>query len=402
MTGKDQDAPIRVLFNTTALGGGGAEMQLLRVANHLDRDRFAPSVFVARAGGNYEADLRPDTPLHSPGHAAPLAAARELRRVVRREKPDVVCSFLDIPAAMAWAATRGIAGPPALVSCVQAPPTITWAGSAWTRSGALRRLLAFHYQRAERIVAISAGVADDLRRFAPRSAARTEVVYNVGVDERVRAGAQVPLDPTDVRPEGPLVVACGRLVPQKGFGYLLGAFARVRARVPNATLWIVGEGADRPLLERMIGDLGLEGSARLLGYRNDPYRYMAAADLFVLSSVFEGFGNVVVEAMACGAPVVATDCPHGPAEIIRDGVNGILVPPRDEPALADAVVRVLQDPVLAERLGRAGRARAQDFDALRITAAYEDVFARLASARRDRGARGTAARRPRHAGLAAR
>jgi glycosyltransferase involved in cell wall biosynthesis len=179
-------------------------------------------------------------------------------------------------------------------------------------------------------------------------------------------------------PDGPLVVACGRLKPLKGFAHLIEALAEVRKSVP-AHLWIVGEGDERASLERKIRRLGLQSCVRLLGFRQNPYMYMAAADVFVLSSLYEGFGNVIVEAMACGTPVVATDCPYGPREIIRDGEDGLLVEPSSAQSLARGILRVLGDAELKKRLSEKGSARARDFEAKSIADRYGELFLRVAN-----------------------
>lgn len=368
-------ARARVLIFTTQFGGGGAEMQAVRVTNHLDRGRFEVHAAVINGGGSYEATLAPDVTLHVVGGSGLLGQVAALRRTIRQVRPDLVCSFLELPNLQAWAACMGLRPRPHLVACVQAPPSISWAGGG--RAAFFRTAVAYYYARAEKIIAISNGVAGDIEGLAPGARAHTEVVFNAGVDEWVESGARQPLEAGDVRPAGPLIIGCGRLVDQKGFPDLIDAFARVRERVPNASLWIVGEGPNRPALERQIASLGLDGAVQLLGFRNNPFRYMAAADLFVLSSVFEGFGNVIPEAMACGTPVVSTDCPHGPNEIITDGVNGLLTPVGDPGALAEAIVKVLSDERLRKRLAKAGQERAQDFTADEIARQYGEVLDRV-------------------------
>jgi glycosyltransferase involved in cell wall biosynthesis len=374
-------APVRkrVLIFTISLGGGGAEAQALRVANNLDRSRFDVEVAVLRGGGSYEPMLASDVAFHVLGGGNLLSKAGSLRRLVRRLRPDVLCSFLEIPNLMAAWAARGLKPRPHLVACVQAPPSITWKGGGWRP--ALRALVSRYYSRAEQIVAISHGVASDIATMAPGAEAHMTTIHNAGVDERVESGAAMPLEPDDVLPGGPLLVACGRLAEQKGYPYLIDAFALVHEEVPDASLWILGQGPDRPAVERQIADLSLGDSVRLLGFRDNPFRYMAAADLFVLSSIFEGFGNVVAEAMACGTAVVSTDCPYGPSEIITDGVNGLLVPTRDPQALAAAILRVLRDPALKARLAEEGRRRSKDFDAATITARYAQVFETVCAGR---------------------
>jgi glycosyltransferase involved in cell wall biosynthesis len=233
------------------------------------------------------------------------------------------------------------------------------------------------YDRFDRVIVLSQGAADDLVAHVPSIASKIRVIYNAGVDDGLAALAAQPIDAV---PPRPLIVACGRLAPQKGYPDLLDAFTGLRREL-GAHLWIVGEGPQRAELERTIAARGLGDVVRLLGFQKNPYAYMAAADVFVLSSLYEGFGNVIVEAMATGRPVVSTDGPSGPAEIITDGENGLLVPVSDAPALASAIRRVLTDPALAQRLGAAGRRRADDFHIRTSAAAYADVFREVASAR---------------------
>ncbi|MBE9011851.1 glycosyltransferase, partial [Pseudanabaenaceae cyanobacterium LEGE 13415] len=214
---------------------------------------------------------------------------------------------------------------------------------------------------------------EDLLQFVPT--AHVEVIYNAGVDEQVLAGANQPLSVDCPRP---LIVTCGRLAEQKGYPYLLEAFAQVR-RVMPASLWILGEGKLRSSIEQKIRELGLTDSVTLLGFQNNPYQYMKAADLFVLASIYEGFGNVLVEAMACQTPVVATDCPSGPGEIITHHLNGLLVPPADSFALSQAMLDVLSNPSLQCKFSIAGQHRAQDFHSQTIAAAYGRLFQSLVS-----------------------
>jgi glycosyltransferase involved in cell wall biosynthesis len=363
---------IRVLIFTSHLGSGGAEMQALRIANHLDRKRFDVDAAVMRGGGNYEPDLASDVDLHVLGGSRMPAKVRSLRELMRRQRYDIVCSFLELPNLVAAFAAWRLAPKPHLIACVQAPPSINWQGGS--RRQFVRALVSRYYRRAEQIIAISKGVADDVAAMAPGAEAHMRTVYNAGVDDRVETLSARPLEAGESRPVGPLVVACGRLAEQKGFPYLIDAFAEVGKRVPEAELWILGEGPERARLERQITELKIGDRVQLLGFRENPYRYMAAADLFVLSSIFEGFGNVVAEAMACGTAVVSTDCPHGPGEIITDGVNGLLVPPRHPKALADGIVRMLENPALRKKMAKAGTVRAQDFTSTEIAGQYAEVF----------------------------
>ena len=362
-----------VLFFTSELGGGGAEKHLVRVASHLDRSRFRVSVAVARGGGSYEAELPADVRLHALGTRRVTAAAFPFRALVEREAPDLVCSVMDHANCVALAAGIGRAGPP-VVACVQIPPGIELRRGV--RGRAILAVLPSLYRRAARVVALSRGVEGDLRSLVPGIGPKLELVYNAGYDEAVLRLSREAPEEAPPPGEGPVLVACGRLAPQKAFDVLLRAFRRVRDRGP-ARLWIVGEGPLRGALEEEARGLGLSADVWFAGFRANPYAYMRAADVFVLSSAYEGFGNVIVEAMAVGTPVVSTDCPHGPSEIIRDGQSGLLAAVGDADALGDAVLRVLGDAHLRARLAAEGEARARDFSAARIAGEYGEVFDRV-------------------------
>ncbi len=377
-------APIRVLFFTTRLGGGGAEMQALRIANALDPAEFRVDVAVCRHGGEYERLLAPPVRLH---HLAPASVrsstaglvigALPLRHLARSLAPDVVCSFMDganVVAAMSVARSRAA---PRMIACVQNTMSQEFGDTTHLVKRTVLALVKRTYPRLDGIVALSHGVATDLVDHIPTVAPLVTVIHNAGLDDQLTPRAAEPLDPDAPPVPHPLVVACGRLARQKGYPYLLDAFAQVH-RATGAHLWILGDGPDRGEIELQIARLGLGEAVRLLGFRHNPYAYMSAADLFVLPSLYEGFGNVLVEAMAVGTPVLATDCPHGPGEIITDGVNGLLVPVADPVALAAAIRRVLGDRALALSLAERGRARAQDFHVDKIAAQYAALFRRVA------------------------
>jgi glycosyltransferase involved in cell wall biosynthesis len=162
-----------------------------------------------------------------------------------------------------------------------------------------------------------------------------------------------------------VIVATGRLAPQKNFPLLLQAFALLRRQRP-ARLLILGEGRLRPQLEALIAELGLGEDVALPGFVTNPYAAFARASLFVLSSDYEGLGNVLIEAMACGCPVVSTNCPSGPAEILEGGRLGELVPVKDAAALSAAMLRALDTPrASADALRRRGAYFSQERSAER-------------------------------------
>lgn len=214
--------------------------------------------------------------------------------------------------------------------------------------------------RADLIVAVADGVERDLVEGYGVPRERVVVVRNPIAGARILGGARAPVDDAFVDSGGgPLVVAVGRLVALKGFDVLLDAFARVPAEA-RARLVIVGDGPERVALDARVRALGLEDSVRLVGYDANPWRYVARADLFVLSSLTEALPGVVAEALVLGVPVVAADCAPGISELLGDGDAGVLAPPGDAVALADRLAALLADPEERARLaaGAARRGRA--------------------------------------------
>jgi glycosyltransferase involved in cell wall biosynthesis len=193
------------------------------------------------------------------------------------------------------------------------------------------------------------------------------------VDEGIEVQVQEAVEHGWFSEPTPVIVSVGRLSKEKGYPYLLQAVARILPQ-RQVRLVIVGEGPQRAELESLARELGIAESVDLIGYRENPFKYLARAQLFVLSSLWEGLPGVLVEAMACGAPVVATDCRSGPSEIITNDAEGLLVPTADVEALAEAMLKVLSDATLADRMQGAGRARAQDFHVTKIAREYEQFF----------------------------
>jgi glycosyltransferase involved in cell wall biosynthesis len=181
---------------------------------------------------------------------------------------------------------------------------------------------------------------------------------------------------------GKRVVAMGRLTEQKGFDILLDAFGRARARFPDWSLFIIGEGPLRPVLEARSQQPDLKGSVTFAGRLDTPSSMLGVSQLFVLSSRYEGFPNALTEAMAMGLPVISTDCPTGPREIIQNGINGLLVPPEDPNALATAMERLMSDPDERTRLGHAAEHIIERYSLERIMGQWEVLLSGVQTDRR--------------------
>lgn len=372
-------SPVKLLCFVPTLGNGGAEMHLLRLLNHFDRSRFQPQLAVARDSGSYEARLAADVHIERCGWTSlPSAtlrtqsAVRALRRLIQVERPSVVIAFLEQAIAVTAQALAGLSAPlPLFIAGIQNNLEQTLHHLPRWASGWLRREIIAAYTRADHIIALSHGVADSLRELIPETTDRVSVVHNAGYDREVellsRQEHPLPL------PHNPFFLGCGRLTAQKDFETLLLAFHRIKNEV-EGELWILGEGPLRPRLERKVATLGLSDRVRLPGFVKNPFAVMARASTFVLSSQWEGFGNVITEAMACGTPVISTDCPHGPGEILESGRWGELVPVGNISTLADAMRKSRDQQEQFRTRARQASEHVKQFEAATITRRYEEVI----------------------------
>jgi glycosyltransferase involved in cell wall biosynthesis len=227
------------------------------------------------------------------------------------------------------------------------------------------------YRRADEIILVSKGAAQHFMEVTHLPKDLIRVIYNpIVIDELIVQSKTRPEHAWFSASNTPVILAVGRLTKQKDFGTLLRAFSLLRERIPLTKLIILGEGKERSRLEQLSKELGIQNSVQLLGFVMNPFSYMANASVLVLSSRWEGFPNVLTEALACGTPVVSTDCPSGPAEILENGRYGSLTPVGDAHALAEAILSTINHPPSSAML----RKRAMDFSIENIIPQYLDVL----------------------------
>jgi glycosyltransferase involved in cell wall biosynthesis len=267
--------------------------------------------------------------LFLPGVPGVLGAVSPLARYLRESKPDALLSLMDYPNVAAILARR----------------------------------------EADAVVAVSDGVADDLARVAGLPRERIHRIYNPVLIPEIADLAHEPLDHPAFADDVPVILGAGKLKKQKSFETLVDAFALVHERRP-ARLMILGKGHCQRRLRTMAQRLGVADDLYLPGFKRNPYPYMRHASVFALSSRYEGFGNVLVEAMACGCPVVSSDCLSGPAEILANGRYGKLTRVDDARGLADAICAVLDDPLPPSELEK----RAGAFTAAASAVEYRDLL----------------------------
>jgi glycosyltransferase involved in cell wall biosynthesis len=389
----------RVALLFASLSGGGVERNMLQLAGAFLERGLAVDLVVGQAKGELLADVPPQARVVElrkrhllRSGASGIAAAPEALRLLprtrplkplwrrlpalagylRSARPSTVLAAEPRYNAMAVWARRLSRLDCRVVLSEHIHASSHAAASPWADQTVLP-LLRRAYGKADAIVTASLGVADDLaaRVGIPRDQITT--IYNPVVAPNLPAKAREALDhPWFAAGQPPVILAAGRLQPQKDFASLIRAFARVRTGRP-VQLVILGAGADSDYavaLKTLAAELGVSPHIEMPGFTHNPFAYMSRAAVFVLSSRYEGLGNVLIEALACGTPVVSTDCPSGPREILQDGQFGPLVPVGDVSALAQAIEKVLDDPPAAERL----QARALQFTVEQAAEGYLDLL----------------------------
>jgi glycosyltransferase involved in cell wall biosynthesis len=369
----------KILFIIPSLAGGGAERIFLNILKYINREKFMPSLVLFEKKEVYVEQIPEDVDVYDLKKRNRFdffkLIFRLACRIYRNVKPDIVVSFLD------YANFINIFS--RIISFFIKPVIIISQRNYTSASIKLNRLKKIKsilvknfYPRADKIIAISKGVKKDLINNFNIPLGKVKVIYNpvdlLEIDRLVKEPIENGLFHDNI----PIIVACGRLTKQKNYPLLLHSFSRVLKRC-NARLLILGEGEEKDNFIKLC--LGLKISDRVFfpGFQKNPFKYIGKADIFVLSSLFEGFSNVIIEAMACGIPVISTNCPSGPDEIITDGVNGLLVPVGNVEAMKNAIMRLLKDKTLRKNLSEAGRKRAEDFRVKKIVKEYENLFSNV-------------------------
>jgi glycosyltransferase involved in cell wall biosynthesis len=398
----DRLARRRVAFVLGSLSGGGVQWSALRAAKEMVQRGYAVDLLVSKLRGDLLDEVPEGVDLVEIERAStlrarvramiadPAASLMLLRRGMsprlrslpsletycRTIRPDALLAG-STPLGMIAVWARRLSGIETIVVIFeQSRLASDTVGAGRHRFGVPPALLRHTYLQADAIVSVSNGVGDELSAHARIPRERITTVYNPVTGPHVDAMSACPLEhPWFSEGEPPVIVGVGRVGPAKDFGTLIRAFARVR-RDREARLVIVGddrkEGKDaeyRAELAALPEKLGVTEDVDFVGAVANPFPYMRRASVFVLSSAWEGLGNVVIEALACGCPVVSTDCRSGPREILEDGRYGELVPVGDDEAMATAIQRVLRAPPDPDRQ----RARAQDFTVARAVDGYLEL-----------------------------
>lgn len=368
----------RILFTLSKLADGGAQRATLNVLRNLDRSQFELGLYIHNQGGKYQEEVPEDIEVRygdKPKYSRLRLPVLLIRLLDQAKDYDVIVGACDGRETF-LAAIAGV---------LLRKPVIARVANDWSKSAQYKKKrqlwgIQLTHPLMKRIVCISHGALAGLKPLVRVRPERFTVIYNIIEIDRIRELSNQPI-PDWARQifNKPTIIAVGRLVPQKGFVYLLEAHALLRERGIDYNLLILGQGELRRELEQLCEQRNITETVFMPGFVNNPFSLMKAADLFVLSSIFEGFGNVIVEAMSCGTAVVATDCPSGPAEILDNGKYGLLVPPANASSLADAMQTLLTESTRREHLAELGKERAQAFSPTRIIDQWNQLFVEVAS-----------------------
>jgi glycosyltransferase involved in cell wall biosynthesis len=359
---------------------GGADRVTLTVLRLLDRRRFAPELALLRKEGPFLADLPADVAVHQVRAPRLALAAPSLALLLRRRKPDVLFSTSSTGNIVA-AAAHLAAGSRARLVLSERTPLLRQGGGglADARHRAFALAKRATYRRADLVTAVADGIAAQLVGHLGLPPRQVRTVDNPMIDEALAARAAEPVAHPFFESGAPVVLACGRLVALKDYPTLLRVLATVRqapAGHPgrDARLVILGDGPSRAMLEQLAQNLGLTGAVWFAGFDKNPFRYMARAALLLHTSRAEGMPGAQIQAMACGLPVVATDCEFGPREVIRPGENGFLAPVGDVAALATHVLTLLGDEPRRQRMGEAAKQSVARFATSVAMRGYEEAL----------------------------
>ena len=348
------------------ISAGGAERVLTLLANELCKKGWSVTLLTFDSGSEpvfFE--------LHSGVQHWPLSLMREqggwwkaikvhflrpwvLRRAIRKSRPDAVIAFLERMNILTLMATIGLKIP-VIVSERNHPAFNT------------SKFLSLSRQAVYKMSACLVLQTHDAGAFFSSSIPKSVIPNPILVPE-------YPAPVLKSEASSQTLVAMGRLCSQKGFDFLLNAFAPLGNKFPDWVLEIWGEGAQRGNLESLRDELGLRERVRFPGLTKEHYKTLAEADIFVLSSRYEGFPNVLGEAMACGLPVVSFDCPSGPSEMIQDGVNGLLVPPESIQELSSSLERLMTSVELRNSLGEQARKITESYSLDKIVQSWEELI----------------------------
>lgn len=361
----------KILFFIYRLGGGGAARTMLNIVNHIDRNHFEPILVTLDFTYDYEQYVKEDVTFIKLPTKRLRSSIFPLASFIRNIRPDLIFSTIPTYNTVATLAK--------LLSFTPAKLVVREAAflGGTPRENMKLRIFGFVYRFADHVVALSKGVKENLAARYGLKRKKIKVIYNPVDLKHIhkQANETCPAIMKKMHEEdAKIIVTAGRLVKEKDQNTLLRAFAKVSNQI-NAHLIILGEGELESDLKKLAKNLSVADKVHFIGFQKNPYVYFKHADLFVLSSLSEGFGHVLVEAMATGTPIVSTNCEPGAEEVLDDGEYGKIANVGDATGLSEQMLASLQQSEEeTEAVVQKGLRRAEQFDATAILKQYETLF----------------------------
>jgi len=368
----------KIFILLPAMNDGGAERALVNLATALtSRGYYQVKFLLLRREGVYLSQINPDIEIEGLGTKGDvLFSIPALIKILKEQKPDILLTSLPICDLMAiWACLWLGKAAPVHICNIQNMRAQQFKTFKTLRAKIKAKAMLFFYARAQYFSAVSHAIAQELETVFHVPRAKISIIPNSLNLSQVQQQKDVKPGHKWLEPgrSHKTIIAVGRLVEQKDYPTLLRAIALLR-ETENIRLIILGEGPEKDNIKALIAQLNLHDDVDLAGFHNNPFSYVAASDVFVLSSAWEGFGNVIIEALSVGTPVVATNCPGAPAEILNNGEFGHLVPVADAPAICAALKKTIHGDRPAKEV-LIGRAAEYSIEA--ITDLYESTFKKV-------------------------
>lgn len=327
------------------MNGGGAQRIMLTLANSLAKKGLNVDLVLNRAEGPYMQEISERVNIITLGTSRAITSIIPLAYYIRNNKPDAILSAMNyinvitvLAKFLSFTNSKVVLSEHAYLSASLSQINKPIFNKIF------KCFMSLTYRHADGIVAVSNSVADDLSKQLGIKRKKINTIYNpIVISDIVKKKDEVIENSWLLSKSVKTIIGVGRLSNEKNFSMLIKAFSLVQNKV-DCKLIILGQGELETELKDLVKQLGLDNKVLFPGFSNNPYAWMTKADLFVLSSNHEGFGNVLVEAMACGTPIISTDCPGGPNEILEGGIWGDLVPVGDVKSLSDAIIRALSHP----------------------------------------------------------
>jgi glycosyltransferase involved in cell wall biosynthesis len=371
---------LKILCVIPNMGSGGAEKVMLTLLEFLNRDRFEPVLVLFEANGAYF-DSIPESirviTLGKESRYSALSLVKKLSRLFIDESPDIILSFLWYANVISIMAKRSSDTSAPLIVGVHNIMSMSLKGQRFER--VKRFLISKAYPRADLVLILSNTMREDMATNFKIPVPLMRIVHNPMDIERIEALSLEEPDHPWFSENIPVVISVGRLHRQKNYPTLLKAFAKLREE-GDFRLIILGEGPERGALMKLIKELQIEDAVQMPGFVKNPYACLNRSSLFVMSSTHEGLPVAMIEAMACSVPVVASACPSV-AEMITDGVNGLLAPVSDHLALSNAMLKVLREDELGGRLAEKNRKEGEKYSVQKIVDDYESIFLNIVKSR---------------------